>query len=117
MSSSPEPLTPCDIENYPELPIIEALAHQLQITGVTLQAHFPEICAPDWPLGSRAAPNPSSYAASVVFSLAQALTDAIRVYRESIARERQLQLRASLFVPDPPDFDDLFPGEHDDIPY
>jgi hypothetical protein len=81
------PITPPDVERHPELPILLALEHILEMTSLTLCAHYPEILPPDWPLGSPRPPEPAAYVANLLLALAEGLRDVTRVYRETIARE------------------------------
>jgi hypothetical protein len=81
------PITPPDVERHPELPVLLALEHICAMTSLTLCAHYPEILAPDWPLGSPAPPEPAAYVANLLLTLVEALRNATRVYRETIARD------------------------------
>lgn len=87
MNAHHDAITPPDVERHPELPVLLALDHILEMTSVTLCAHYPEILPPDWPLGSPAPPEPAAYVANLLLTLAETLRDATRVYRETIARD------------------------------
>jgi hypothetical protein len=80
-------ITPPAVERHPELPVLCALDHLLEMTSVTLCAHYPEILPPDWPLGSLDPPEPAAYVANLLLALAEALRNVTRVYHETIARD------------------------------
>lgn len=112
MKGSFDPITPPDIECHPELPIIEALDQLLEITHLTLCAHYPQICLPDWPRHSTSPPPRDAYAVSVLLSLAHGLADAIRLYRESILRDLLRNHPGTQHDHDPNPF--IFNSEDDD---
>jgi hypothetical protein len=114
MKASFDPITPPDIECHPELPVIEALKQLLEITDLTLCAHYPEVCQPDWPRYSTNPPPRDAYTVSVILSLAHGLADAIRVYRESIARHLLRNHPGRQPEDDPNPFDSDF--DDDDVP-
>ena len=78
--------TSFDVERHPELAVLAALDAALEMTSVSLCAHYPEILPPDWPLGSCGPPEPPAYIANFLITLVHSLRDATRVYRETIAR-------------------------------
>lgn len=82
-----DPITPPDVERHPELPVLGALDHLLEMTSVTLCAHYPEILPPDWPLGSPHPPEPAAYVANLLLALVESVRNVSRVYRETVARD------------------------------
>lgn len=82
-----DPITPPDVERHPELPVLCTLDHILEMTSLTLCAHYPEILPPDWPLDSSHPPEPAAYVANLLLALVDALRNVTRVYRETIARD------------------------------
>lgn len=94
MNPSHHAITPPEVERHPELPVLHALDHLLEMTSVTLCTHYPEILPPDWPLGSPDPPEPAAYMANLLLALVEALRDATRVYRETIARDLACGCRA-----------------------
>jgi hypothetical protein len=79
-------ITVPDVERHPELPVLLALDCILEMTSLTLCAHYPECLPPDWPLGSPDPPEPAAYGANLLLTLVDALRNLIRTYRETIAR-------------------------------
>jgi hypothetical protein len=86
MSAPYDALSVPDVERHPELPVLLALDHILEMTSLTLCAHYPEILPPDWPLASPDPPEPAAYVANLLLALAEALRNLTRTYRETIAR-------------------------------
>jgi hypothetical protein len=105
MSAPFDSITVPDVERHPELPVLLALDRILEMTSLTLCAHYPEILPPDWPLGSPRPPELAAYVANLLLTLVEALRDATRVYRETIARELA---RGSMSLLDEHDYDTSF---------
>jgi hypothetical protein len=87
MTAPYDPPTPRDAERHPELPLLAALDEVLDMTSVSLCAHYPETLPPDWPLGSPRPPDPAAHVANVLLTLVEVLRQTTRVYRETIARD------------------------------
>lgn len=85
MNPLPIPIPP-DLQHHPELAVLLALDAVLHSASASLCAQYPEILPPDWSTDSPRPPEPSAYMANVLLTLIHSLGDAIRTYRQTIAR-------------------------------
>jgi hypothetical protein len=89
--------TPDDLDRAPELAILAALAHTLELAATALVCAHPDLCDPERPSWLAARTRSVAIAESLM-SRARGLQHALRDYRRAV----EIPLRE-----DPPDLDDL----------